>query len=56
MVEAMKKTGFSPAYIYAFEQTGLLVTQENYDLIPEADMAEWNDAMDRFREIDAVAK
>jgi hypothetical protein len=56
MVEAMKKTGFSPAYIFAFEQTGLLVTQENYDLVPEADLAEWKAAMDRYRELNAAPK
>ena len=48
MVEAMKKAGLHPALIYAFEKTGLLVTEENQHLLPEKDLAEWEAAIDEF--------
>ena len=41
MVEDMKAAGLDPAFIYAFEKTGLLVTEQNQHLIPENDLAEW---------------
>jgi hypothetical protein len=44
MVEKMKEAGVHPALIYAFERTGLLVTEENQHLIPESDLAEWEAA------------
>jgi len=37
MVEDMKAAGLDPAFIYAFEKTGLLVTEQNEHLIPEND-------------------
>ena len=48
MVEAMKKAGLHPALIYAFEKTGLLVTEENQHLLPEKDLAEWEAAIDEY--------
>jgi hypothetical protein len=45
IVQAMKRAGLDPALIYAFEQTGLLVTQENQHLIPEADLQAWHAAV-----------
>ena len=48
MVEAMKKAGLDPALIYAFEQTGLLVTEENQHLLSEKDLAEWEAAIDEY--------
>jgi hypothetical protein len=35
MVEDMKAAGLDPAFIYAFEKTGLLVTEQNQHLIPD---------------------
>lgn len=37
MVQAMTKAGVDPAFIYAFEKTGLFVTEANMNLIPEKD-------------------
>ena len=48
MVEDMKAAGLDPAFIYAFEQTGLLVTEHNQHLIPEKDLAEWNAAIAEY--------
>jgi hypothetical protein len=38
MVQAMHEAGLDPAFIYAFERTGLLVTEQNQHLIPEKDL------------------
>jgi hypothetical protein len=48
MVEAMKKVGLDPAMIYAFEKTGLLVTEQNQHLLSEKDLAEWAAAIDEY--------
>ncbi|MGB7346264.1 MAG: SEC-C metal-binding domain-containing protein [Pirellulaceae bacterium] len=50
IVEAMKSSGVDPAIIHAFEQTGLLVSEENQHLISEADLAAWHQAVAEFRE------
>jgi hypothetical protein len=49
MVEAMKQAGLDPAIIYAFEKTGLLVTEENEHLISDKDRAEWEAAVLEYR-------
>jgi hypothetical protein len=48
MVEGMRAAGLDPAYIYAFEKTGLLVTEQNQHLIPESDLAEWGAAVEEY--------
>jgi hypothetical protein len=48
IVEAMKHAGIDPALIYAFEQTGLLVTEENEPLISEHDLRVWHEAVARY--------
>ncbi|HKI34907.1 MAG TPA: SEC-C domain-containing protein [Gemmataceae bacterium] len=45
LVEAMKRARLDPALIYAFEQTGLLVTQDNQQRIPEHDLQAWHAAV-----------
>jgi hypothetical protein len=50
MVEAMKLANIDPAKIYAFEKTGRLVTEENQDLLTEADLMEWEAAIDEYEE------
>ena len=49
MVEGMKQAGFDPAIIYAFEKTGLLVTEENRDLLPDKDLQEWQAAVEEYQ-------
>jgi hypothetical protein len=56
MVEDMKAAGMHPAFIYAFEQTGLLVTQENQHLIPDEDLAEREAAIEEYEEKHGMAK
>jgi hypothetical protein len=48
MVEDMKAAGLDPAFIYAFEKTGLLVTEQNQHLIPDEDLAEWDAAIEEY--------
>jgi hypothetical protein len=48
MVEDMKAAGLDPAFIYAFEKTGLLVTEQNQQLIPDKDLAEWDAAIAEY--------
>jgi hypothetical protein len=54
MVEAMKKAGLDPALIYAFEKTGMLVTEENQHLIPESDLDEWEAAIDECESLQGI--
>lgn len=39
---AMRAAGIRPALIYAYEETGLIVTEENRRLIPENDLREFD--------------
>ena len=49
MVQAMKKAGIDPAIIYAFEKTGRIVSEDNQNLLSDADMAEWEAAISEYR-------
>ena len=48
MVEGLKAAGLDPAFVYAFEKTGLLVTGQNQHLIPDEDLAEWGAAVEEY--------
>lgn len=48
LVEDMQKAGLDPAFIYAFDKTGLLVSEENQHLIPERDLEEWKAAIEEY--------
>jgi len=47
-VEAMKAAGLDPAIIYAYEKTGRLVTEDNQQLLSDADLAEWDAAIEEY--------
>ena len=49
MVQAMKKVGIDPAKIHAFEKTGLMVTEDNQHLLSDADLDEWQAAIEEYR-------
>lgn len=51
MVAAMEAADWPAEFIYAYQHTGRLVTQENAHLLNPDDIAEWNDAIDRWRRI-----
>ena len=50
MVEMMKRANIDPAKIYAFEKTGRIVTEENQDILTEADLMEWEAAIEEYEE------
>lgn len=49
MVQAMHEAGLDPAFIYAFEKTGLLVTEQNQQLMSDQDLAQWQAAIDEYQ-------
>jgi SEC-C motif-containing protein len=48
MVETMRKAGIDPAIIYAYEKTGRLVTEDNLHLLSEAELTEWDAAIEEY--------
>ncbi len=50
MVQAMRDNGADPAYIYAFERTGLLVFQETMDMLEPEELDRWADAYEEYSE------
>lgn len=51
IVETMKAAGIPPAIIYAFEKTGILVSETNQHKIPNADLEKFNAAFDEWHQI-----
>lgn len=49
IAEGMKAAGVDPAFVYAFEQTGILVSEDNQHLLSDKDLAEWQNAIDHYR-------
>ena len=49
LVDDMEKAGLDPAFIFAFEKTGLLVSEENQHLIPEKDLEDWRAAIEEYQ-------
>jgi hypothetical protein len=48
MIEIMKQAGIDPAIIYATEKTGRIVSEENMDLLSDAELQEWDDAIEEY--------
>lgn len=48
----MEETGFPLKFIYAFKKTGLLISEENKELVSKADLDAWKAAIDEFEELD----
>ena len=48
MVEAMKIAGIDPAIIYAVEQTGRIVSEENQHLLSDVELGQWNAAIEEY--------
>ena len=46
----MKAAGLDPAFIYAFEKTGLLVTEQNQHLISEKDLDDCEATIGEYEE------
>jgi hypothetical protein len=47
--EVILKTGLDPAFLYAYQKTGLLVWEGNLSLLPDKDIKEWKAAVREFR-------
>ena len=47
-VEAMKQGGVDPALIFAYEKTGLLLSDRNENLVPDSDIREWEAALGEY--------
>jgi hypothetical protein len=48
---AMREAGISPALIYAYEETGLIVTAENRCLIPTAELREFDSKVREYYDL-----
>jgi hypothetical protein len=51
MTDALRQAGAHPAHIYAFQQTGFLLTTENEDKFSAEDLQAWDDAMARYLKV-----
>jgi len=50
LAQRLREAGVDPAFVYAFERTGLLVTDANWDRIPEVDREAWMQAVQEYRD------
>ena len=48
MAQAMRDNNADPAYIHAFEKTGLLVFQETMDMLDPEQLEEWAQAYEEY--------
>jgi len=48
MVNIMKRAGIDPAFIYAYEKIGFIVTSQNKDKLPDVDLLQWKEAIEEY--------
>lgn len=48
IAQAMKEAGVPPQFIYAWQKTGMLVSEQNYSQFSKADLREWNRAIQEY--------
>ena len=53
VVRDMQDLGLDPEFIYAFQHTGLLVTDATIDGYSDAELVTWQAALDRYRRLEA---
>lgn len=53
IVSDMEELGLDPAYIYAFQHTGMLVTDLTLDCYTDTELADWQAALERYRRVAA---
>jgi hypothetical protein len=51
VIAGMREVGVDPAHIYAFEQSGYFVTEDNRDLVPDVGLQAWDSAVERWRSL-----
>jgi hypothetical protein len=56
MLQIMLNSGIDPAFAYAFQKTGLLLTEDNVNLLTAAELARWDDAIAEFKTAKGPAK
>ncbi len=52
VVRDMEDLGIDPALVYAFQHTGMLVTDATIDGYSDAQLASWQEAVDRYRRLE----
>lgn len=53
IVADMEQLGLDPAYIYAFQHTGMIVTDSTLDCYTDSELTGWQEALDRYRQLAA---
>jgi hypothetical protein len=48
LLQAMADCGATPAAVYAFHKTGMLLTEENVSRFSGEDLRAWNDAINEY--------
>src|SRR5215469_15089679 len=48
LVQVAGESGLDPALVYAMNKTGRIVTEHNMQFLTDADLQEWNDAIDEY--------
>jgi hypothetical protein len=51
LVQAAGESGMDPALVYAMNKTGRIVTEQNMQFLTDADLQEWNDAVDEYHQM-----
>src|SRR5215469_10845387 len=49
LVQVAGESGLDPALVYAMNKTGRIVTEHNMQFLTDADLQEWNDAIEEYR-------
>ena len=50
LLQAAGDSGIDPAIVYAMNKTGRSVTETNVHFLIDAELQEWNDAVDEYRQ------
>jgi|SRR5580700_4719474 hypothetical protein len=50
LLQAAGDSGIDPAIVYAMNKTGRIVTETNVHFLTDAELQEWNDAVDEYRQ------
>jgi hypothetical protein len=48
LLQAAGDSGIDPAIVYAMNKTGRIVTETNVHFLTDAELQEWNDAVDEY--------
>jgi hypothetical protein len=48
LLQAAAESGMPPAIVYAMNKTGRIVTEDNSQFLTDAELQEWNDAVDEY--------